>query len=70
MHENYIRDGAVVEAFEIIMRQMITPRDATTPHYGSRDGVRGRRKKKKEETRLAMNGWGGLLEKKKKHGGA
>lgn len=35
MHENYIRHDAVVEAFEIIMWQMITPRDATTPHYGS-----------------------------------
>lgn len=30
MHENYIRDDAVVEAFEIIMRQMIMPQDAAT----------------------------------------
>lgn len=45
MHENYIRDGTVVEAFEIIMRQMITPRDATTPHYSSCKG----------ENRLRMN---------------
>lgn len=30
MHENYIRDDAVVEAFEIIMRQMIMPQDVAT----------------------------------------
>lgn len=35
MHENCIRDDAVVEAFEIIMRRMIMPRDAATHHYSS-----------------------------------
>lgn len=35
MHENYIRDDAVVEAFEIIMRRMIMPRDAAAHHYSS-----------------------------------